>query len=226
MPKSVSATPRKTPATARRQPTQARAQQTLMLLFRAAAQILDQHGEAGLSTNKVAAAAGFSIGTLYQYFPSKEALVQAMAQHGRSLVLAELERQLAAVEQDPQAQRSDPRVFIDQLLAVLVQGFAGGRGWTRSLVRLAWSLEEPQETASAVRGVAERLALFFERIQHPQLHRPSAAQMFVLTRSVIGTLRSASLENSPLLQSPALQQALLELVLALLLRPAPQGRTR
>ena len=224
MPKPASAALRKTPATARRQPTQARAQQTLMLLFRAAAQILDQHGEAGLSTNKVAAAAGFSIGTLYQYFPSKEALVQAMAQHGRSLVLAELERQLAAVEQDPQAQRSDPRVFIDQLLAVLVQGFAGGRGWTRSLVRLAWSLEEPQETASAVRGVAERLALFFERIEHPQLQRPSAAQMFVLTRSVIGTLRSASLENSPLLQSPALQQALLDLVLALLLRPAPQGR--
>jgi len=224
MPKSVSATPRKTPATARRQPTQARAQQTLMLLFRAAAQILDQHGEAGLSTNKVAAAAGFSIGTLYQYFPSKEALVQAMAQHGRSLVLAELERRLAEVEQEPQVQRSDPRVFIDQLLAVLVQGFAGGRGWTRSLVRLAWSLEEPQETASAVRGVAERLALFFERIEHPQLQRPSAAQMFVLTRSVIGTLRSASLENSPLLQSPALQQALLDLVLALLLRPAPQGR--
>ena len=224
MPKPASATPRKTPATARRQPTQARAQQTLMLLFRAAAQILDQHGEAGLSTNKVAAAAGFSIGTLYQYFPSKEALVQAMAQHGRSLVLAELERRLAEVEQDPLAQRSDPRVFTDQLLAVLVQGFAGGRGWTRSLVRLAWSLEEPQETASAVRGVAERLALFFERIEHPQLQRPSAAQMFVLTRSVIGTLRSASLENSPLLQSPALQQALLDLVLALLLRPAPQGR--
>lgn len=224
MPKPASATPRKTPATARRQPTQARAQQTLMLLFRAAAQILDQHGEAGLSTNKVAAAAGFSIGTLYQYFPSKEALVQAMAQHGRSLVLAELERRLAEVEQDPLAQRGDPRVFIDQLLAVLVQGFAGGRGWTRSLVRLAWSLEEPQETASAVRGVAERLALFFERIEHPQLQRPSAAQMFVLTRSVIGTLRSASLENSPLLQSPALQQALLDLVLALLLRPAPQGR--
>jgi len=137
MPKSASATPRKTPATARRQPTQARAQHTLMLLFRAAAQILDRHGEAGLSTNKVAAAAGFSIGTLYQYFPSKEAVVQAMAQHGRSLVLAELERRLAEVEQDPQAQRSDPRVFIDQLLAVLVQGFAGGRGWTRSLARLA-----------------------------------------------------------------------------------------
>lgn len=208
----------------RRQPTQARAQATVQTLFKAAAQILEGEGEAALSTNKVAAAAGFSIGTLYQYFPSKEALVQAMAQHGRSLVLAELERRLSAVEQDPLTPHTDPRVFIDQVLAVLVQGFAGGRGWTRSLVRLAWSLEEPQETASAVRGVAERLALFFERIAHPQLQRPSAALMFVLTRSVIGSLRSASLENSPLLQSPALQQALLEMVLALLqIQPQPHA---
>ena len=43
-----------------------------------------------------------------------------------------------------------------------------------------------------------------------------AAQLFVLTRSVIGTLRSASLEKSPLLQSPALEDALLELVWALI----------
>ena len=63
----------------RRQPTQARAQQTIQTLFKAAAQILDKEGEGGLSTNKVAAAAGFSIGTLYQYFPSKEVLVQASA---------------------------------------------------------------------------------------------------------------------------------------------------
>lgn len=216
-------TPRKPTPSLRRQPTQARAQATIQTLFKAAAQILDGPGEAALTTNKVAAAAGFSIGTLYQYFPSKDALVQAMAQHGRQLVLAELERQLGAVEQDPQAQHTEPRVFIDRVLGVLVQGFAGGRSWTRSLVRLAWSLEEPQETAGAVRGVAERLALFFERIDHPQLQRPSTAQLFVLTRSVIGTLRSASLENSPLLQSPALQEALLEMVLALLQRPAPQA---
>ena len=58
----------------RRQPSQARAQQTMQTLFKAAAQILDKEGEGGLTTNKVAAAAGFSIGTLYQYFPSKEVL--------------------------------------------------------------------------------------------------------------------------------------------------------
>lgn len=203
----------------RRQPTQARAQQTIQTLFKAAAQILDKEGEGGLSTNKVAAAAGFSIGTLYQYFPSKEVLVQAMALRGRALVLEELERCLSEIEQDRQAQDMDPRVFIRQILRILIQGFAGGRSWTRSLVRLAWAQEEPQETAGAVRQVSERLALFFERIAHPQLRPLGSAQLFVLTRSVIGTLRSASLEKSPLLQSPALEEALLELVWALL---APQ----
>jgi AcrR family transcriptional regulator len=200
----------------RRQPTQARAQQTIQTLFKAAAQILDKEGEGGLSTNKVAAAAGFSIGTLYQYFPSKEVLVQAMALRGRDLVLEELERCLSGIEQDTQVQSTDPREFIRATLRILIQGFAGGRSWTRSLVRLAWTQEQPQETASAVRQVSERLALFFERIRHPQLRPPGSAQLFVLTRSVIGTLRSASLEKSPLLQSPALEDALLELVWALI----------
>lgn len=71
----------------RRQPSQARAQQTMQTLFKAAAQILDKEGEGGLTTNKVAAAAGFSIGTLYQYFPSKEVLVRAMATRGQEMAL-------------------------------------------------------------------------------------------------------------------------------------------
>jgi len=110
----------------RRQPTQARAQQTIQTLFKAAAQILDKEGEGGLSTNRVAAAAGFSIGTLYQYFPSKEVLVQAMATRGRDLVLQELERCLNEMEQDPLEQMTDPRGSIRRILRILIQGFAGG----------------------------------------------------------------------------------------------------
>lgn len=215
MPARKSETPAKPSETKRRQPTQARAQHTIQTLFKAAAQILDKEGEGGLSTNKVAAAAGFSIGTLYQYFPSKEVMVQAMALRGRDLVLEELERCLSALEQEPGTTSADPRDFIRRILRILVQGFAGGRSWTRSLVRLAWALEEPQETAGAVRQVSERLALFIERIHHPRLRSLGPAQLFVLTRSVIGTLRSASLEKSPLLHSPALEDALLEMVWAL-----------
>jgi AcrR family transcriptional regulator len=206
------------PSGLRRQPSQARAQQTMQTLFKAAAQILDKEGEAGLTTNKVAAAAGFSIGTLYQYFPSKEVLVRAMAAKGQDMVLQALEHYLAALELRPDVAQMDPQDFLRQAMKILLQGFATGKGFSQSLIRLGWVMEQPQETASVVRQVADRLAIFFERINHPDLKSPSPAQLFVLSRSVIGTLRSASLEKSPLLGSTALEDALVQVAWALLAR--------
>lgn len=219
MPKQVPPKPQAKPGV-RREPTQQRAQQTIQTLFKAAAQILDKEGEAGLSTNKVAAAAGFSIGTLYQYFPSKEVLVRAMAAKGQDMALQALEHYLTALEQRADVAQMDPQDLLRQAMRILLQGFASGKGFTPSLIRLAWSMEQPQETASVVRQVSDRLAIFFERIRHPDLPSPTPAQLFVLTRSVIGTLRSASLEKSPLLGSAALEDALVQVAWALLARPA------
>jgi AcrR family transcriptional regulator len=210
---------------ARRQPTQARSQQTIQTLFKAAAQILDKEGEAGLSTNKVAAAAGFSIGTLYQYFPSKEVLVRAMAARGQDMVLQELEAYFSALENHADVQRMDGRELLGKAIHILLRGFATGKGLSQTLIRLCWTLEQPDETANAVRQVADRLAIFFERITHPALQSPSAAQMFVLTRSVIGTLRSASLEKSPLLGSPAFEEALTQMAWALLAKSGMDPRS-
>ncbi|WP_233254765.1 TetR/AcrR family transcriptional regulator [Limnohabitans sp. T6-5] len=200
----------------RRQPTQARSQQTIETLFQAAAQILDREGEAGLTTNKVAAAAGFSIGTLYQYFPSKEVLVRAMATRGTDLVLHSLELYLSELETSAEVQSQDARAVLGKAIRIILRGFASGGGLSQSMIRLCWKLEQPDETASAVRQVSDRLAIFFERIHHPTLKVPNAAQMFVLTRSIIGTLRSASLEKSPLLGSPALEDVLVDLAWAML----------
>ena len=58
----------------RKQPTQKRAQLTIDAIFEATSQIVDREGVSGLTTNKIAAKAGFSVGTLYQYFSSKEDL--------------------------------------------------------------------------------------------------------------------------------------------------------
>jgi AcrR family transcriptional regulator len=58
--------------------SQARAQQTVDALVRATAHLLQKEGYEQTSTNKIAQAAGVSIGSLYQYFPNKEALVAAV----------------------------------------------------------------------------------------------------------------------------------------------------
>jgi AcrR family transcriptional regulator len=50
------------------------------VILRATAHILVRHGYEGANTNRIAEEAGVSIGSLYQYFPNKEALVAALVE--------------------------------------------------------------------------------------------------------------------------------------------------
>jgi AcrR family transcriptional regulator len=65
--------------TQRRSPRQARSRAACEAIVEAAAQILERHGPEALNTNAVAERAGVSIGTLYQYFPDKQAILIAAA---------------------------------------------------------------------------------------------------------------------------------------------------
>jgi AcrR family transcriptional regulator len=62
----------------RKQPRQARSRETVHAILRAAAQVFAAQGYAGATTNHIAARAGVSIGSLYEYFPSKDALLVAL----------------------------------------------------------------------------------------------------------------------------------------------------
>ena len=85
--------PRTTP---RKRPRQARSKATVDTILEATSRVLVKHGFDGLSTNLVAVAAGVSIGSLYQYFPNKEALVLALIERHveqmNASILAELTR--------------------------------------------------------------------------------------------------------------------------------------
>jgi AcrR family transcriptional regulator len=62
----------------RKQPRQQRSQETVDAILSATAQVLVRAGYEGANTNRIAQVAGVSVGSLYQYFPSKEALVAAL----------------------------------------------------------------------------------------------------------------------------------------------------
>lgn len=64
----------------RKKPAQQRSRETVRAIVAAAARILKRDGYEGTNVNRVAEVAGVSIGSLYQYFPTKEALVAAVAQ--------------------------------------------------------------------------------------------------------------------------------------------------
>ena len=75
-------------AGARRRPSQRRSQVTVTAILDAAARVFEERGFDAGTTNRVAERAGVSIGSLYEYFPDKDALVVA-------LVERELERERA-----------------------------------------------------------------------------------------------------------------------------------
>jgi AcrR family transcriptional regulator len=70
----------------RKSPSQTRSRVTVDVILEATARILGEHGYAGTNTNRIAEVAGVSIGSIYQYFPNKEALVAALRdRHSRDM---------------------------------------------------------------------------------------------------------------------------------------------
>ena len=66
--------------TPRKLPQQSRSQETVDAILAATSRLLVTSGYDTMSTNRIAIAAGVSIGSLYQYFPSKEAIVAALVE--------------------------------------------------------------------------------------------------------------------------------------------------
>jgi len=65
----------KTSISSRKQPQQARSTELVAAILQAAVQVLAKHGAQGFTTARVAEKAGVSVGSLYQYFPNKAAIL-------------------------------------------------------------------------------------------------------------------------------------------------------
>ena len=204
----------------RRTPRQERSQVTVDAIFEAVARIVATQGEGALTTNRIAELAGVSVGSLYQYFPSKEAILVAMLDQHCDRVMLALDALLAQARAEGWPPEQQVRHYVRHYL----QAFGGGLQELRALARLSWKQDYRATMLVSVRGTSERIALHLQRMADTyRLQAPSAAQLFVLTRAFMGAVRAASLEQSPLLDSAEFEDALVALCLASLLPVQPRA---
>ena len=102
----------------RKAPSQARARATRDAILEATARVLVKDGFDHASTNRIADVAGVSIGSLYQYFPSKEALVAALAERH----MEEMTQELAAAME--RVARLDLRDAVSEMVELSLRAHA------------------------------------------------------------------------------------------------------
>ena len=90
--------PAKRRTKARKEPLQQRSRETVAVILEAAARVLEARGLEGYNTNAVAERGGISVGSVYQYFPNKDALTLALITRFEDALLAKVRDAVAASE--------------------------------------------------------------------------------------------------------------------------------
>ena len=192
----------------RREPRRRTGRAIVDALLDAASSLLATQGLAGMTTNAVAERAGVSVGSLYQYFPNKQALVSAVSDRLNAALVAEVERLVAS---DLAAD-----VKLDALVALLCSSDVGDlavrrallrdvpRGWVESGVELS-----ERRVVAALVPLARELA--------PRLADDEVARRVVLALFAIrGAAQGAMLYEPSMLASPELRARLRALALTAL----------
>jgi len=190
----------------RRKPTQERAQAKIELILEAAIRIIDKEGLDGLTTNRIAAVAGISIGTLYQYFPDKAAIIEVLGQREMKSVtdkiIVTLSNPFSNVPQEP------ARVLIDAVF-----GAFGGRSRVHQvLLENALLLGRSKSVDASPNLIANLLATAGLPRNGAQPLRLSSAEAFVLTHAFTGVIRASIGPQAQDIPREEIKVALMKLV--------------
>jgi AcrR family transcriptional regulator len=186
----------------RKTPRQARSRATIEVILQAAARILGKRGWAGLTTNAVAEAAGVSIGSLYQYFPNKLALVEAV----RLRHFAELLGVLAAASDTSRPRLERIAAFSDGMIAIHGRHPAAHQALLEDAPRGAASRAVQQQIEAGYRKC-------FGSLISVSRHRNAAQQLIVvqvLSAAVAGAVHDAARQGT--LTVPEFRRELIALV--------------
>lgn len=152
----------------RKQPTQSRARATFDALVEACARLLPELGYEGLTTNAIAERAGVAIGSLYEYFPGKDAIIAQVAERLTERVMARLGDELDALLQ------ARPPDALDQFIARVLHTLESERALIAVLVQqvpYTRQLESSRKLPSTLLEFSERARV----AAGIDLQRPAAA---------------------------------------------------
>ena len=192
----------------RKEPRQARSRATVEAIVGAGARVLGDRGWAGFTTNEVAEVAGVSIGSLYQYFPDKLALTDAIRRRHLNDVLAVMRKI---------GQGGQP---LNQMVDDLVHGMIAAHSIHPALHRVLLD-EVPSDagTRSAHRAFeSEYLERYRAVVAVWGRADEAAAEVVVqvLSAAVEGVIHSAARRGT--LKSPALKRELVTMIHSYLLQ--------
>lgn len=194
----------------RKSPKQARARQTVETLLDTTAQILLEEGGERLTTNYLAEKAGYSIGTVYQYFPNRQAIVLALIERQRDKVARQVAVVLVRTAGRPAQER------IGAILHVLHEAFTFHRNPARRLMRALIGMAMAQGLPTPPNVAAQAIVQVWMEDGGEHARPLNDSEVFVLTRAIIEVLRQAVLTASPLLGTQAFEEALLRMVIGFL----------
>ncbi len=169
--------PQPSPLKPRKTPVQTRAADTVAIIIEAAAQVLETAGFEGFNTNAVARRAGVSIGSLYQYFPGKDALT------------------IALMRREAERFHNDARVMLDQPTGRAALAYLIGAAVRQQLQRPTLArLLDVEESRPAFRNEVTSAGMFqslvvqaLERDDVPQGRHPdvAAADICAMIRGMV-----------------------------------------
>jgi AcrR family transcriptional regulator len=198
-----SAMARKTP---RKQPRQARSRATVTAILDATTRILDREGPDAATTTRVAEVAGISIGTLYQYFSHRDAILDALQDREFERAMELMQQVLAAGAIGPG--RDVARRVIEGLLKL----YAAAPGLHRVLALEGLRVASADRVHAFDLHVVGVVRTFLSMSALPIRRTNIDAAAFVVFQSVRASMLARMLESPPGLDDETLTEELADMI--------------
>jgi AcrR family transcriptional regulator len=193
----------------RKQPRQARALATVNAIFEASIQVLVSDGPRRLTTTRVAERAGVSVGSMYQYFPHKQALFYALNERYLATLATKIESTCAAQH------GADIACMVEALVKTYWVAKTERPEVTRALYRSVAELDnEALIAAFAQRVDAAAMAMLTSTADASFADLPTVS--LTLLSTIFGTVRSVFERELPADQGSAVCAQLVVMCIAYL----------